>query len=358
MTGRPAVGRPAYRRGARTALLALAVIPASATCAQGGRVGPGCVDAPRQWTLPSTIPEASGVAVSRRHDGILWVHNDGRDSTLWALAPDATPERSEIAPVARFEVATEMWDWEALEAGSCPTAVEGDSCLWIADTGNNGLYRDVARIQVVAEPDVAPGTEPDDVPRLDALTLYIRYPDARRDVEAMVVVDGVPWLVSKGSVGPPTLYRVPLPPTWTDPEVGGARGQGGPVEPGAGRPPAPGASEANPVTVDEIHELAPGSLNLVRQFTGGSVVPGSTRDGSPTPRLVLRSYTQLRLFTLSDTLARPVDGGEVNLMPLREAQGEGVAVGDDGRVWLVSESGPTAGRGGLSLIRCEELGGG
>lgn len=311
-------------------LLAGASLVGGATCAPGGRVGPGCVDAPEQWTLPSSIPEASGLAVSRRHPGVVWTHNDGRDSTLWALLPDSAPPGSVLAPAARVKVDAESWDWEALEAAPCPEPLGAGPCLWIADSGNNGLYRETARLHILPEPELRAGSVEGTAPTIEPVVVHLRYPDARQDVEALFVADGVPWLVSKGNTGAASLYRVALPRQL-------------PVA-----PPGPGSARA-PLVAERVRELAPNGLNLVRQITGAATVPGAPA------RVLLRSYTQLRLFMLADTLAAPVDGGEVNLMPLREAQGEAVAVGDDGRVWLASEGGPTAGRGGLSVIRCEQL---
>jgi hypothetical protein len=307
-----------------------------------------------QWTLPAGLPEASGVAVSRRHDGVLWVHNDGRDSTLWALAPDRAEAGSELMAVARVTVAAESWDWEALDAGACPAALRAPACLWIADTGNNGLYREVVRLMVVPEPDVAGGGDaspPVATPRV----LHVRYPDARRDTEALFVVGDTPFLVSKGNTGAATLYRVPLPPDWRRAPGARAPGDTAPATPGAGRPPPPGSSEARPLTLVKVQELAPDGLGLVRQFTGAAAVPAPDAAAGGATRVLLRSYTQLRLFTLSPVGLRPVEGGEVNLLSLREPQGEGVAVGPDGRVWLVSESGPTGARGALTAIRCDDV---
>lgn len=335
------------RRLAAPALGALCIVAAglaTTSCAPGSRVGPGCVDAPRQWTLPEGLPEASGVAVSRRHDGIVWVLNDGPEGVLWALAPDSAEPGTELAPVARVQVATEIWDWEALEVGACPTGLAARSCLWVADTGNNFQHRDVVRLHVLPEPDLDPASAEGRPPVVEPAVVHLSYPDAPRDVEALFVVGSIPWLVSKGNADDANLYRVPLPAAWAE------------------------SSADAPLTAEKVQELAPGGLNLVRQFTGAATVPGAHAadegdaaggDAAGAPaRVLIRSYIRLQLYEVGDDGAVPVEGGEVNLLSLREPQGEGVAVGADGRVWLVSEAGPTGGRAGLSAVRCSELEGG
>jgi len=47
-----------------------------------------------------------------------------------------------------------------------------------------------------------------------------------------------------------------------------------------------------------------------------------------------------------------LEDGTVNLRTLREAQGEGVGVGEDGLVVLTSEGGPTGGAGSITVLRC------
>src|SRR6187402_3312843 len=61
------------------------------------------------------VPEASGLAVSRRF-GLLWTHNDsGNDAVLFALDESG-------AVHGRVRVPARMRDWEDVAASSCPVA--------------------------------------------------------------------------------------------------------------------------------------------------------------------------------------------------------------------------------------------
>src|SRR5882672_6380168 len=96
-------------------------------------------------TMLPEIPEASGLAVSRRNPGILWSHNDsGHAPVLFAVdAAGALRGRVRVPILTR--------DWEDVSAARCPA---GD-CLYIADIGDNGLAR--RRIQIYRVPEPAPG---------------------------------------------------------------------------------------------------------------------------------------------------------------------------------------------------------
>ena len=72
-------------------------------------------------------------------------------------------------------------------------------------------------------------------------------------------------------------------------------------------------------------------------------------------RWLIRTYESLALWEIDGISMRQVEGSEVALGPLREPQGEAVAVRADGRVVLASESGPFGTRGGLNFIRCPAL---
>jgi hypothetical protein len=57
------------------------------------------------------VPEASGLAVSRRSNGIIWTHNDsGNASVLFALSPTGMVQTS-------MNVPARMRDWEDISAG-------------------------------------------------------------------------------------------------------------------------------------------------------------------------------------------------------------------------------------------------
>ena len=77
------------------------------------------------------LPEASGVAVSRKSTDVLWSHNDSGEPVLIAVGTDGEPRgRVWIAGAA-------VEDWEDIEAGPCP----GGSCIYIGDIGDNNAKR-------------------------------------------------------------------------------------------------------------------------------------------------------------------------------------------------------------------------
>lgn len=250
--------------------------------------------------LPEELGEVSGVAPSLRHADTYWVHEDA-GSVLYAV--DETG-----AIRSRFPVRPSLRDWEDLVVAGC---TDGGSCLYMADTGDNYEERATARILRIPEPDpAAPDTlRPEVHP--------VRFPHGARDVEALLVLPGERvFVVSKGRNHPITLYRYP------------------------------GPLRADTVTLEPMQELSEGPRILPRQVTGGAVSPRGSL-------VALRTYESLQFYRVaSDTLV-PVEGGLVNLRPLREPQGEGVGMGLDGQVVLASEGGPAGAPGSLSFLRCQ-----
>lgn len=88
------------------------------------------------------IPEASGLAASRRHPGILYTHNDkGGQNRIFAL--NAT--NAHIQATFTISSATNK-DWEDVAVGTCGQ----DTCLYIGDIGDGG--REPHTIYRVKEP--------------------------------------------------------------------------------------------------------------------------------------------------------------------------------------------------------------
>lgn len=281
------------------ATLAAALATVLAACGPLATAGPGCRTLRAPVALPPGLEESSGVAVSLRHPGILWTHDDAGD-LLHAVDREGTR-------VGTVRLPERLRDWEDLALASCP---RGGSCLWAADTGDNYEERDDVRLLRFPEPDPTADTvaTPDVHP--------VRLPDGPRDVEALLVLPGERiLLVTKGRNHPVTVYRYPLP---LRPER---------------------------VTLVAVQRLTDGPRILPRQVTGGAVAP---RGGLA----ALRTYESLRFYRVAgDTLA-PVEDGLVNLRTLREPQGEGVGLGLDGEVVLTSEGGPGGGPGSVAALRC------
>jgi hypothetical protein len=157
---------------------------------------------PGEATLSALIRDArmdeiSGMVASRRHPGVLWVHNDS-DGPAELFAIDA---EGRILATLLLEGA-ENRDWEDITAFE----FEGRHYLMVADTGDNGGLRRQLELAVVAEPELLQDAT---VP-LD-WALRFRWPDGPRDTEAVAVDprDGLVYLISKKRV-PPELWRLPL----------------------------------------------------------------------------------------------------------------------------------------------------
>ena len=255
----------------------------------GGSAGPcAVVQGP---VIVRAIPEASGLAVSRRTPGLLWSHNDSGNATvLFALSSDGTLRREVRVPVRTR-------DWEDVSAARCAST----DCLYIADIGDNEAERQHVQIYRVAEP--AAGEEQTASPEVFSAT----YADGPHNAEALFVVDSDLFIVTRDRRG--GLYRAAIPPSgsrdltfqriaWlgleavTDAET---------------------STDQKSVVVRTSHEAV---LYRTDELTrGGAVAP----------------YSRI-----------PIDG-------LREAQGEGVAL--DGNLLFLSSEGRRG--GSIIALRCD-----
>jgi len=237
------------------------------------------------------IGEASGLTLSRRTPDLLWSHNDSGAPVVFGV------DRSGVRIQVRIPKAT-VTDWEDISAARCPS---GD-CLYIADIGDNKLSRRNVTIYRVAEPgSTAAETTPPDV-------FTATYPDGPHDAEALFVLDGGVFIITKDAAG--VLYRLPQP-----------------------------LSSNMPMTFQRV-----GTLGL-RRVTDA--------DASPDGRVVaVRTNDEVVFYRATDL----TDGGgaprgtRTSLRGLHEPQGEGVALDGTGDVYLASEG--TGRAGTLTSLRC------
>lgn len=298
--------------------------------------------------LPPEIPESSGLVFGVEHPNLLWTMNDsGGAPELFAL------DRAGRL-VGRVRVAgARNVDWEDMAQGACPTSTPGRpsnpaglaesherSCLYVADVGDNLEVRDVLTIYRVPEPN------PWDLSTELATGFPLRFPHGPRDVEAIFLLPGEQlYLVTKGRNHPVEVYRYP------------------------------GSLRADELVtlewVQNLTERVPRGAGLV---TGGSATPAGDR-------VALRSYASLFLYRVTDDFqlrarsdlppaapgmgtlpmerTNPLDSHpllEVNLLPLREPQGEAVAFGPGDTIAVSSEQGPGAVQSGsLLFLSCPGL---
>jgi hypothetical protein len=247
------------------------------------------------------LPEASGVAVSRRSPGRLWTHNDSGAVLVALDAKGAVTQRVQLA-------GTKIEDWEAIGVGACP----GGSCVYIADIGDNQAGRKRITIHRVPEPAAEASVTVKD-------TFYATYPDGAHDAETLLVApDGGLFIVTKGETSAVGLYRFP-------------------------RDLRPGATHQ----LERVGKpRASGTATDTGRITDGSVSPDGTW-------VVLRTKQSLAFHRASDLFAGNwVEAGRLDLRPTGEPQGEGVAIAVDGTLFLTGEGGGKSQPGTFARFAC------
>jgi hypothetical protein len=148
------------------------------------------------WAPTGTIRnellvEASGLAVSRTTEDVLWSHNDSRDGPrAYAFRPDGED-------LGRFEVPGAFaFDWEDMAAG--PDADGEGDFLYFGDIGDNFDIRQ-GIIAIHRVEDIDPMAMSDRFPASHPIAL--EYPEGNHNAEAMFVdpVDPAVYIVTKST---------------------------------------------------------------------------------------------------------------------------------------------------------------
>ena len=145
------------------------------------------------------LEESSGLAVSARHEGVVWTHPDG-GAVAEVMAVDG---RGRTIATVRLR-GVDPYDPEALAPGRDDN---GRPALFLGDIGDNRARR----------PDISVFRFPE--PRrlvdqtVEATWFRFAYPDGPRDAEALLVDprDGRIWVATKDVFGG-GLYRAPARP--------------------------------------------------------------------------------------------------------------------------------------------------
>jgi hypothetical protein len=155
----------------------------------------------------NSITESSGLAASRRNKDIFWTHNDsGDDGFLYAF--DRSGKRRGIFRVA----GAKNYDWEDIAAYTDPKT--GEHYLFIGDIGDNGRKRSEVVIYRVREPEIKPedaNSTKKTARKIErAEAIRVKYPDARRDAETLLVnpANGDLYIVSKSLIGSADVYKL------------------------------------------------------------------------------------------------------------------------------------------------------
>ena len=283
------------------------------------------------------VPEASGVAFSQRTPGVVWTHNDSKKPIVWALSDKGAVLGSVHVTGAGIV------NWEDIAVAPCP----GGSCLYIGDIGDNLASR--SSITIYRTPEPAPNARATD----QVETMYAKYPDRPRDAEALIVLPkGDMFVVTKGEDGPSYVYRIPTPfrngETVTLEWIGHVESTGGVASEGpkTEQKHGKGSKSGKNGIHDESDKSGKPSKHAKKQK---EVVAGRSKRGdrvtggnaSPDGRwVVLRTHTYVSFFAADEFVtgtARQVF--RFDLTALKETQGEGVAIANDGSMLLVGEGG-------------------
>lgn len=149
------------------------------------------------------LVEASGLVKSRRHDDLLWTHNDSGDSArVFALRTDGSHAGFVCLPEIKAV------DWEDIAMG--PGPIEGKDYLFIGDIGDNHSRRASIQVHRFAEPEEREHPEGTFIRDVD--TFRFAYPDGPRDAETLIAdpLTGDLFIISKERDGA-RVYRAPYP---------------------------------------------------------------------------------------------------------------------------------------------------
>ena len=287
---------------AGSAACVLAALFAVAALSPSKEAGP-CTVVNTPALLPD-VPEASGLAVGRGGPALLWTHNDsGNAPDLFAIGPDGAVE-------GRLRLPFRTRDWEDISAAPCPLR-EGDqgtpgNCLYVGDIGDNEMTR--KSVQVYLVPEFTPGTALTGAGR--PLMFTVTYPDGAHNAEAMFLAGGYLFIVTKDRTG--VVYRSTSP-----------LGEGGNI------------------TMRRITQL---------ELTGVTDAEASADEES----VAVRTSDDVVIYRTADLVGsgKVPQGVRIAVGGLREPQGEGVALGHDGTLYLASEGRPWNRAGRLIALRC------
>jgi hypothetical protein len=246
------------------------------------------------------LEEISGIAASRRHEGIIWAEEDsGNDAAIHALSP-----QGELLGTYQIEGA-EAVDWEDLASG--PGVDPAQPALYVGDIGDNGADRPSVTIYRVAEPEAPPSGAGGTLPLLDRTE--VTYPDGPVDAESLLVdpASGDVIVITKALLGPSQVLRVPSD----------ALGAGAAVE------------------AEVVGELeVPSELALGAGLPGTAV---TSADIAPDGSFVLvRTYQALLAYprAADQSVAEALAGDPCSAPVAQETQGEAVAVAPLGDAYL------------------------
>jgi hypothetical protein len=256
------------------------------------RSSPGKLESPE-------LNETSGLVVSAKNPGTLWLNNDSGDSArIFAVSAQGA-----LQGIYPLDGATAI-DWEDIAIGPGPKAKT--PYIYVGDIGDNAAARPNIVVYRVAEPKVAGDGATSAQTGVDALTFT--YPDGPHDAEALMVDprSGDLYIIIKQYAGGPAgVYRAPAD-----------------------------LAAGSTTVLTKVGEIAYPPGPLVFAVTASDI----SRDGRA---IGVRTYSGVRLWklgpdqTVIDALAaKPCDGP----LPV-ELQGETIGLEPDGTGYLTVSEG-------------------
>ena len=255
------------------------------------------------------LAELSGVAASRRLADVLWIHNDsGNKARVYAIDPSGR----RLASWRLRKVPSE--DWEDIAIGPCGVESEAaaESCIYLADTGDNFGNRKEIHILRWPEPHALPLPGADDTLKVkgEVEVFAFALPTGPADIEAMAVLpDSRVLLFTKRNDATSYVFRVSLTAPSQVEALGVLALRDGEADRG----------EALRVTAADLHP-----------------------DGRS---LLLRTYGRVLQADLGGLLAGPASAVQQGLRTVQwrhwpqpdEPHGEAIAWAQDGGLWLLSD---------------------
>ncbi len=161
----------------------------------------------------SALKEISGIAVSRIHKNILYVHNDSGDtSRFFAIDPNGNLKTTFYFKADPANPTENVTDCEDIAVG--PGPAKGKSYIYLGDIGDNHSNRSSLAIYRFLEPAVTGNISRQFI---KSETLNLKYPDGKHDAETLMVdpVEKLFYIITKreDSVG---VYTAPLNASFTD----------------------------------------------------------------------------------------------------------------------------------------------
>ena len=253
----------------------------------------------------NSVQELSGAASSITMPNVVWSHEDGDRTTIYAFTTaGATRGEVQLSGVTTT-------DLEDIAVGPC---AGGGSCIYLADIGDNTLVRGLVQIYEIPEPATISGTVSVAPKRYE-----IAYPDGAHNSEALFVDPhtGATYAITKQTTNPSTVFAMP--------RIGNSAATAGAI----GTISIPSGDKQ--ITAADFHTDSCGSKLIIRTYDAMYELRG----GPQSP--------------IADLLAAPL----VKVPVALEVQGESVAYTPDGRGYFTVSEEPSGTEPKLMRVSCQ-----